>query len=357
MASRDTVFESLCREFDRLIGRIDSVDVRVPEDSALISLAADLVPGVTHLLREAIQLLVEVEEHYSPQNFENTYEVETGESLSGIGFQIATELAARELADVAFFAKSDLRASLEQLVAAATQKRGEQLTLASHCESGLRRVRKALVSVESALFEFEALDPPKRRWFDVEISLQIRKLYWNLRRETGGHTVDKNRPLEARLRAVLYRVVAFRELSVYPFLRVEDRVTLRRLLSRILDWLNGDERKATTGERLWQDLAAFAELLVQVSHRQELQDHDLQLIAEAFRSLFPRGEAVDRVPTFLLDRLESLLGLDDELDQLITRREMDPQPWKPVLESLRRRLGRVRIPAGRLHLFEDSELV
>ena len=347
-------FDDLAQEFHRLIGRIDSVDVRVPEDSALISLAADLVPGVTRLLREATRLLEQVEEVYGPDRFEAAEGDDEEESLNGIGLQIATELAARDLSDVAFFARSDLRSSLDQLVSAATQQRGQQLTLASQCEGGLRRVRKALVSVESAIYEFEGLEPPPRRWFDVELSLQIRKLYWNLRRETGGLTVDRNKPLEGRLRAVLYRVVAFRELQVYPFLRVEDRVTLRRLLSRILDWLNGADRDAVSGERLWQDLAAFAELLVQVSHRQELQDHDLAKVGQAWRTFFPFGEAIAKVPEETLDDLQALLGLDDELDTLVLERETAPEPWRPVLERLRRQLSRSRVPAGRLDLFGDE---
>lgn len=356
MTQLPSEFQDLSKEFNRLIEQIDSVDVRVPEDSALISLAADLVPGVTLLLREATTLLGRVEEIYAPDQFENAPLADSrGDSLSGIGFQIATEFAARDLSDVAFFARGDLRASLDQLVAVATQKkRGDQLTLASLCESGLRRVRKALVSVESALYEFEVMEPPVRRWFDVELSLQIRKLYWNLRRETGGQTVDRDKPLKARLRAVLYRVVAFRELRVYPFLRVEDRVTLRHLLSRILDWLNDDQRESVTGKRLWQDLAAFAELLVQVSHRQELQDHDLGMVGKAWRILFPYGDALPEVPEELLEELQSLLGLDDDLDRLILDRNRRSEAWRGVLEQLRRQLTRVHFPAGRLDLFADG---
>lgn len=348
-----TAFRNFAGQFNRLINRIDRVDVRVPEDSALISLAADLVPGVTLLLREAIDLLSQVEGFYSPDQMESLSPSDDDESLSGIGFQISTEFAARDLGDLAFFARTDLRSSLEKLMFAATQ-RGDQLALASHCESGLRRVRKALVSVESAVYEFEGFKPPKRSWFDVEVSLQIRKLYWNLRRETGGHTVDQQKPLEERLRSVLYRIVAFRELSVYPLLRVEDRVTLRRLLKRILDWLNSADQPQPSGERLWQDLAAFAELLVQVSHRQELQDHDLELISRAYRALFPYGQPIPNIPEELRAELQSLLGLDTELDQLIAGSDSDPVTWKPTLQRLRQQLGRSRAMAGKIDLLEGE---
>lgn len=323
--------------FDHLIGRIEQAEVRVPEDSALISLAADLVPNVTRLLREGIELLRQVEAHYDPDR--DDLGLHAAESLNQIGLQISAEFAMRDLNNVAFFARSDLRSALDKLVTSATQQ-GVSMALASHCESGMRRIRKALISVESAIYEFEGLAAPVRRWFDVEVSLQIRKLYWNLRRETSGKNVDADKPLEDRLRAVLYRIVAFRELSVYPLLRVEDRVTLRRLLKRMLDWLNSQERVEMEAKRLWNDLESFAGLLVQVSHRQELRDHDLALLGRMLGSLFPGGQSAPRVPDQIFDKGSSLLGLDEELDGLILARDPDAvEAWRPPLERLRRRLA------------------
>ena len=321
-----------------LITEVESADVRVPEDSALISLATDLVPKVTHLLRQGVELLVAIEDFYGPAY--DSIEHEEPDSLSQIGLQISTEFAARDLIDMAFFARADLKNSLEVLIASATH-RHDQMTLASNCEGGLRRLRKALISVESAMFEFEGKKPPERQWFDVEVSLQIRKLYWNLRRETGNHSEKKDRSLEVRLRSVLYRILAFRELSVYPFLRVDDRVNMRQLMKRILDWLNSDARDEAVARRLWQDLSSFTEILVQVSHRQELQDHDLRLVAKTYRALFPFGARRRNVPEELLDELQSLLGLDGELDRLITARPtQEVETWRDPLKRLQAQLSR-----------------
>ena len=334
-------FSELAERLTRLVAEVEGADVRVPEDSALISLAADLVPKITHLLREGIDLLVDVESSYGSARRAGD---EDPDSLSQIGLQISAEFAARDLNDMAFFARSDLKNALEVLISSATHKHN-QMTLASNCESGLRRLRKALISVESAIYEFEGEAPPERHWFDVEVSLQIRKLYWNLRRETVGRGSGK--PTEARLRAVLYRILAFRELSVYPFLRVDDRVHLRRLLKRILDWLNGDEQGETEARRLWQDLASFAEILVQVSHRQELRDHDLRLVARAYRTLFPLGARRRTVPEDLLCEMQALLGLDDELDRLILGGAPRPvEVWREPLKRLQASLGtsEMRVP-------------
>ena len=327
----------LADRFDHLIRRIEQAEVRVPEDSALISLAADLVPNVTRLLREGIDLLEHVEAHYDP---ESTGQPDDGdESLDAIGMQISTEFAMRDLSNVAFFARMDLRNALDALITTATQRHAT-MTLASHCESGMRRIRKALISVESSIYELEEQPAPKRRWFDVEVSLQIRKLYWNLRRETSGKHIDRSKSMEDRLRAVLYRIVAFRELSVYPLLRVEDRVTLRRLLKRMLDWLNSQERPELEARRLWEDLEGFASLLVQVSHRQELRDHDLALLGRLLVALFPGGRSLSSVPIELFEESKALLGLDEELDELILAQDAEAvATWLAPLERLRKHLA------------------
>ena len=347
----------LADRFDHLIDRIEQAEVRVPEDSALISLAADLVPNVTRLLREGIELLCMVEDLYDPDRnaSDRAASTDDADSLGEIGLQISAEFAMRDLNNVAFFARSDLRNALDKLMTSATQQ-GASMILASHCESGMRRIRKALISVESAIYEFEGLEAPQRRWFDVEVSLQIRKLYWNLRRETSGKNVDASKPLEDRLRAVLYRIVAFRELSVYPLLRVEDRVTLRRLLKRMLDWLNSSDRPQLEARRLWDDLEGFAGLLVQVSHRQELRDHDLALLGRLLAGTFPGGRATERVPDRLLEQAEALLGLDEELDEIILAKDATAvEVWRGPLERLRKRLSSSRQgQVASLDLLSDS---
>lgn len=338
-------FAEFAERFNQQIALAEGVDVRVPEDSALIGLATDLVPRVTHLLHEGVGLLTTVEQHYSTlREIGDPLFPAATDSLSDIGLMFSSELAVRDVIDLAFFARTDLRAAHEALVSGATRNDGI-LSLASNCEAGLRRLRKALVSVESAIYEFEDRKAPERHWFDVKVSLQIRRLYWNLRRETGGETVDDD-ALERRLRAALYRIVAFRELSVYPFLRVDDRVEMRQLLKRILDWLNGEQRNSLDGRRLWQDLSAFAEILVQVSHREELRDYDRQVVMRAIQTLFRHPYSPPTsLPAELKTTLETLLGLDSELDRLITAETPPPvEAWREPLERLQATLRPRRNP-------------
>ncbi|MEM6792747.1 MAG: hypothetical protein AAF725_02115 [Acidobacteriota bacterium] len=341
-------FLQLAERFGQQLRQVADLDVRVPEDSALIGLAVDLVPKVTRRVRDGIELVRAVEANYDPAHAAEVSRPPPGDTLLHIGLMISAELATRDLVDVAYFARKELEDNLRRLVGAATG-RGDTLNLASCCESALRCLRKALVSVESAIYEFEGEAAPKRQWFDVELSLQIRKLYWNLRRETeeaAGEDLDAER----RLRKVLYRVVAFRELSVYPFLRVEDRVHLRDLLKRILDWLGSSQQQPAEARRIWQDLSAFTGLLVQISHRQELQDFDRDLLQLTYNRLFRRRDRPDEVPVTMFDQLESLLGLDPETDDLIIDRISYLEAWRKPLERLLLKLEQPSEPVAHIDL-------
>lgn len=344
-------FDELTSRFEELIRRVEQFDARVPEDSALIGLAADIVPKVTKLLRGGVDLLTLVEDTYDGSQADLA-KPEAEDTLFHIGQLISAELASRDLADVAFLARNELRNALEKLERTATLKKNDSLALASQSEAGLRCLRKALVSMESAIFEFEDRTPPERQWDDVEVSLQIRKLYWNLRNETAD-SGDEDEDVESRLRRVLYRIMAFRELSVYPFLRVDDRVSLRDLLKRILDWLNSDDRDPHEARHLWSDLAGFTALSIQISRRQELQAHDLEVLRRIFGELFNGPETPTALSKIQLSELEHLLGLDEELDDLICSRIEYPDAWRGVMQRVIQELDRA--PASTLNLLSDDD--
>lgn len=345
-------FSTVAQKIENLLRQVDSADVRVPEDSALIGIAVDLVPVVIRQLKEGLEIMDEIQELYGPDRLDEDLPEDDPFSLKGIGFLISSEFAARDLTDLAFFASTELRGCLDLLTATSQRESVDLETVASNCEAGTRRLRKALVSVESAIYEFEQKEAPRRKWFDVEVSLQIRQLYWNLRRETLGRPAEEEHMAE-RLRSVVYRLVAFRELSVYPFLRIDDRIQLRHLLKRILEWLNSQNRSEQDGKRLWQDLVSFAGILVVISQRQELQDHDRDLVMRAFNTLYRRIPPPSMVPQDLLNDLDKLLGLDDRLDQLILGRVTHPMAWREPLLRVQEQFNRPEDSVPSLDLFSD----
>ena len=99
-------FHEIAEKTDNLLSQVVSADVRVPEDSALISLARDLVPTVTRLLEEGLQLMDDIDVAYSPDRLQAPQEDDPF-SLKGIGFMISSVFASRDLTDLAFFAHTD----------------------------------------------------------------------------------------------------------------------------------------------------------------------------------------------------------------------------------------------------------
>ncbi|MEO1087445.1 MAG: hypothetical protein AAFY88_24670, partial [Acidobacteriota bacterium] len=61
-------FAELSQRFEHQLHEVVKLDVRVPEDSALIGLAADLVPKVTRLLRSGVDLVRDTEKLYDPSH-------------------------------------------------------------------------------------------------------------------------------------------------------------------------------------------------------------------------------------------------------------------------------------------------
>lgn len=329
------VSAAICHSLGKLIERVAELDVAVPDDSEVVEVATQLAPLMAGLLQEGISQLQVVERLYETAASE---EPGVPDSLSEIGELISAEMAVREVGDLAFLACTELATCRRELEDA--QRGGDVLKLASACETSLRRLRRTMVSIESAVYEYEGQEPPMRALPDLEVSLQVRSLYGRLRREILARGSATSGRLEDHLRAVAERLRDLRDLEVYPFLRFDDRIQIRDLLQRIAGWLREGSEDSQTGQRLWQDLVGFAELLKQVNHRQELREHDRVLVGEACHILFEGDETPEQVPLDLFARLELLLGLDERLDrQLLARARWPVDRWRSPLERLRQHLA------------------
>ena len=135
--------------------------------------------------------------------------------------------------------------------------------VASHADSSLRHVRKALIAIESAVCEYEGFEARDRRWVDIQDSLATRRLYGQFRRAIlRGGEPQTHEQLTASLKSAATRIAILRGLEIYPFLRIDDRLTIRRLQKRIAAWLDGGaDSSQESGLRLWEDLISFARLV------------------------------------------------------------------------------------------------
>lgn len=326
---------SLLEQLDQLLGRVSQVDLSVSEETHRIPQVSEVAPAVLELLDAAVSLLSQAQKHYESEAALEAETVDDSDSLSDIGALISTEMAARGLADLAFVARGDLLQCREELHRACAKD--DFLQMASRSDTGFRHLRRALMSLESAIYEFLGSPAPMRRWFDLSVSLEIRRLYGRLRNEIAELDGDRRRGPEDRLRITARRFSELRGLRVYPLLRIDDRVAVRQLYKRILEWQEAGGGDLLAAARLWQDIVGFTELLVQVNHRQELREHDLKTVLSALRRLNAVAGTPGPLPTLVRQELAVLEGLDAELDELLGAEpgaEAPQEQWQAVLGRL-----------------------
>ena len=247
------VKEELLRRLEALVEKAEGVAFIVPEDTGYFSIDDEMVQQVRRLLADTVDLLRELTDFYDAESAAHD-EAETAEDgedfLKEIGAQISSELAAREVSGLTFVARGQLIEMQEALASALEHRR--IWAVASHADSSLRHVGKALIAVESAIREYEGLEAVDRRWKDLKDSLETRRLYGQFRRAIlRGGEPRNHAEITARLNSAATRIAILRDLEFYPFLRIDDRLTIRRLQKRIGAWLSGDgDGSDESGHRL-----------------------------------------------------------------------------------------------------------
>ncbi len=328
-----------------LIENIQGVAFIVPEDTGYFSIDDDMVRQVRELMAQTIEVLRDLTDFYDAESAAHGEKDESqaadGDFLKEIGAQISSELAAREVSSLAFVARGQLLEMQEALAGAL--KNRQVWGVASYADSGLRHVGKALIAAESAICEYEGLPANDRRWVDLADSLEIRRLYAQFRRAIlRGSDPSNAVELTKWLRGAFTRIAILRDLEIYPFLRIDDRRSIKRLQKRIESWLNKEEGCSDeVGFRLCEDLTSFARLLIKINDREELREHDRQVVTTAHRMLFSPARPATQLVAGHRKELERLLGRDDELDQLILHiDEHVPEDLREPLEKLMRHLNR-----------------
>lgn len=175
--------------------------------------------------------------------------------------------------DVAFLVSIELRQRLDRLDR--VEAWSSPISVIGECDGALRRVRKGIGAVDAAIASFERRPPILAFASELEHALRVRRAYARFRSYVVR--TDASDPSGA-LRGVVGRICALSEGHVAPLLRVGDRLRIFELRERIEAWLRDPARSVADGERLQQDVVAFAETLARVNRRQELVEHDLAAI-------------------------------------------------------------------------------
>ncbi len=335
--------DELLKRIEDLLERARGAAFIVPEDTGYFSIDDDLVRRVRDLTVRTIGLMRELTSYYDAESAAHgetgTNNTNDGDFLDDIGAQISSQLAAREISGLAFVARGQLLEIQDSLASALEHK--QVWAVAAHADSSLRHAGKALIAVESAVREYEGLEAKDHRWVDLQDSLETRRLYGQFRRAIlrGGEPRTHDQ-LTVCLKSAAPRIAILRGLEIYPFLRLDDRLTIRKLQKRIGAWL-GEDDDTDTGRRLWQDLVSFARLLMKINDREELREHDRQVVTTVYRLLFDPKRPAKRLSVGQRKELERLAGHDDELDRLIhLANEHSVEDLRAPLERLRSQLQR-----------------
>jgi hypothetical protein len=247
----------------------------------------------------------------SAQEFDG---VETGKFYLKIDGLMSAESGARRIVELAFMAQWELERKALELRAMAAKDTDAWEAIARY-GSARRRVLKSTIAVETALSEQEGLASGLKDLHLTELhrSLETRRAYAIFRREIRRRPANEHDGIKQALRTAGIATARLIGRDVYEDLRVTDRMRLRELQTKVLEWLRGEDGfDCDAGMELWQDLSAFADLLLQVNHRAELREHDGALLERVYAGLFSSSPSGSVPDAMRLTR--TLLGRDAELD-------------------------------------------
>jgi hypothetical protein len=291
------------------------VDVRSFEAAPSERVSTELRPIVLSLVGKATGVLAEL-----LRECEGCSEAHSDERTdlreSYLPFEHAVDASVRRsrgslraLEEIAFIAQLELR----QRDARLRRVNGSSHLLIGEADSALRRIRKALSAVDCTIADATGVPPLLDFRSELDVSLAIRRGYARFRKDLRSNDPPTGETLYARLRGVGTQLAMLVGWDIYPELRVRDRLMLRDIQRRILHWLGAADRTTDDGARLWQDVAACAEILALVNSRAEVRAHDATAIDQVLSRL---REGVDIADEEVQRLLHSLRGLDAGLDAL-----------------------------------------
>lgn len=205
------------------------------------------------------------------------------------------------------------------------------------CDSAIRRVIKAVGTVEQALGRAALVAPSLDATSELDDALRTRRAVASVRRLVlADGAPDGAEALARRLRLASVALTSLVGWQAYPLLAVGDRLELGQLRRRLAEWLDGDDDERV-GRALFADLVRCVRSLARINSRRDLVEHDRAIVERATRELdAPTGKlSPDTVAA-----MRGLAGLADGVDALLDSSWCDlASAWRPVLERLAQRFA------------------
>jgi hypothetical protein len=294
---------NMLRELRAVALTARAIDFGAWVGSPLEPLLSKLVPEVSGLLSRALATTAPI-----ALLGDHTQNVDTSSPGPVLGARL-------HAANIAFVARIELVE--KQRVLARINDGADAWEVLSRCDRGAHKVWKIAVALEAALAELIGTPTQLHQPFDLELSLEVRRVYATFRRGVLRDEEPTARTIEARLVGAGASVARLVGRDISSSMRISDRAALERLRGRLMAWFHCPTgRCPVAGLRLWRDLAGFAVLLRQVNERAELVAHDLEqgkALLEEVASVDPQAPA----PPELQARLACLRGACDELDRAL----------------------------------------
>lgn len=339
--------EALSPHQDRihaLLARRESVDVRAYELAAPEHIVRELQPVSLGLLADTQMLLEDVLTTCEGVSSIRHAVLAGDESAndtrkSYLPFELAVDATVAEegsplraVEEITFLAQLELRQRSERL--RRVRPTQGSLVILGECDSSLRRLRKALTAVDTSIAKVGGR--PARSDFasELQLSLSVRRAYARFRARLLALGEPNATSLRGHLRLAGTQIAMLIGWREYGEMRVRDRVLVRELQARVLDWLRaGDKASEEDGLHIWQDLAACVDMFALVNRRQELVAHDRDLLARLAREV--AGAPGDRPPSSgTLSQLRLLEGLDPALDAALVDPNVTNGAMIPLLQAL-----------------------
>ncbi|MBI5496362.1 MAG: hypothetical protein HY904_15170 [Deltaproteobacteria bacterium] len=312
------------RDFLRFIcaslAQVEAISIANYEE-AEIDACRGLVPRVAAAVEVATEIMGLVVNYYEAPG---THPAPCAEAKVGLEMdrRVASIRSAQDVADLAFIGRLALRDRREALAASvASADKWEIISIAG---SACREVRKSLGALELAVCGFEGLPYTGSDYqSEVATSREVRRTYVTFCADILGSGEPGPDDVVKRVRVAATSIVKLTGRAIYPAMRVDDRILLRTLHARLMEWLRaaaqGAAGGAQAGQRLWRDIASAAEILLGVNNRAELREHDLAVVSDVITRLEAVGDPAQPLPPAELERLLPVSGRDRELDALRLR--------------------------------------
>jgi hypothetical protein len=294
--------------------RARAVDVRPFETAPQSEVLALLVPRTSEVLDDALGLATYLANDWScasgrpvgAGDVDDTVEI-----LRDLD-RMTEEPPTSRTADVAFLANTHLRTRKRELQAVRPDT--DAWALVAGCGSALRQVAKAAAAIEATLAAEHGL--ARELHFATELSqaLEIRRRYAELARSIAAAHAHAAIDLRGALRGVGGAIAVLIGKSIYPHMRIADRIQLRSIQRRILGWLREPAADDREGRRVLTDLIGTADMLAHVSRRQELVEHDLLVGARVHAAILAGAGHASEIRALLAELRGRDAGIDALLD-------------------------------------------